>query len=323
MEGNLLTDMDRQTELLREIRIALQNNDFPLAIRCLEEVVVLARERGDTGAEGRHLGNLALTYYRLGNPGMALTHFEQALRCAQRDHDRLTENGLLGNMGNVLRELKRYDEAVDYLNQALLIAQELGDNRGRGIWLSNLALVYDDLHDYDEAITLHGNSIRVARQLQDLPALAARLGNLGNSCVSVSRYEQAIDAYKEALEIYEQLARLPDVAARARAIADLYAEVGRGWLPDERAYQIFGQSLDYYGKAMLLLRDLGDSVGEAQVIRRIGTVLADAGQFDDAAQYLQVAQHMFEALGLNQQAERSRRTLERLITYLERDQNQP
>jgi tetratricopeptide (TPR) repeat protein len=322
MKGNLQTDMDRQTELLREIRIALQNNDYSMAIRSLEEIVLLVRERGDVGAEGRHLGNLALTYYRLGNPVMALTHFEQALHCARQDNDRLTENGLLGNMGNVLRELKQYDDAVDYLNQALLIAQELGDNRGRGIWLSNLALVYDDLHDYQESILLHANSVRVARQIHDLPALAVRLGNLGSSCIAAHQPEQAIEPFKEALQICEQLARLPDVAVRTRALADLYADLGRTWLPEERAYQCFGEALDYYGKAMLLMRELEDHAGEAQVIRRIGNLLVDAGQLEDAAQYLQVAQHMFETLGLNRQAERSRKTLEKLIAYLERDPNQ-
>jgi tetratricopeptide (TPR) repeat protein len=314
--------MDRQIELLREIRFALQNNDYPQAIRSLEEVVALAHERGDVGAEGRHLGNLALTYYRVGNPDMALQHFERALYCAQQDGDRLTQNGLLGNMGNVLRELKRYDEAIRYLDEALIIAQELGDSRGRGIWLSNLGLVYDDLRNYAEAIDLHTNSVKIARQLHDLPALASRLGNLGNSYVAGQQYEEAIEHFKEALEIYEQLGRQPEVALRTGIIGNLYAELGRKLLPAERAYQLFGEALDYYGKAMLYMRQLGDHASEAEVIRSIGNLLVDAGQLEDAAQYLQVAEHMFETLGLNKQAAHSRQTLERLIAFLQQEKGQ-
>jgi tetratricopeptide (TPR) repeat protein len=104
--------MDKQIELLKAVREALQNHDYPRAVTSLEKVVEIAREKGDTGAVGRHLGNLALTHYRLGNPIKALKYFEEALEQARADNDRMTENGLLGNMGNILREVKRYDESL-------------------------------------------------------------------------------------------------------------------------------------------------------------------------------------------------------------------
>ena len=117
--------MDKQIELLRDVRLALQSNDYAGAINSLEKVVELARENGDTGAESRHLGNLALTYYRLGNTKQSLDAFERALVCARQENDRMTENGILGNMGNVLRETKRFDDAIEHLNRALVLAQEL------------------------------------------------------------------------------------------------------------------------------------------------------------------------------------------------------
>lgn len=68
---------------------------------------------------------------------------------------------------------------------------------------------------------------------------------------------------------------------------------------------------------MTLMREVGDQASEAEVIRSIGHVLADAGQLDDAAQYLDVAQQMFDALGLTKQAKHSRTTLKRIIEFLE------
>ena len=97
--------MDKQIELLKAVREALQKNDFDGAIDNLEQVVAIARKSGDSGAVGRHLGNLALTYYRIGNPSKALHHFEEALKEARNNKDRMTENGLLGNMGYILREV--------------------------------------------------------------------------------------------------------------------------------------------------------------------------------------------------------------------------
>lgn len=309
--------MDAQVTYLREIRLALQRGDYAAAITNLEQVVTLARERGDTSAEGRHLGNLALAYYQNDQPEKALISFQAALRCARSEQDRLTENGLLGNMGNILRELGRYDEAATHLNQALGIAQELGDSRGRGIWLSNLGLVYDDLKDFAQAIDLQRSAVKVARHLNDLPALAARLEYLGDALVGDEQFLAALTPMTEALTIQQQLGRLGETAILQHTIADLQAVLGRQATAPDVAHQHFSAALDYYGHAMNRMRSLGETTAEAEIIRAIGQVLAEAGQYDDAKQYLSVAEQMFAALGLNKQAARSRKTLQRLIDFLE------
>jgi len=311
--------MDRQIELLKQVREALQQENFPAAIESLQEIVSVVREHGDIGATGRHLGNLALTYYRIGQPENALQAFQEALDCAREDGDRTTESGLLGNMGNILRELKRHDEALSYLNDALLIAQELGDTRGRGIWLSNMGLVYDELKQWDDAITAHEKSVKIARQLYDQGALALRLGHLGSSFLLQKRYEEGLAPLQESAEAHTQLGQKREASIRWVMLGDGAAELGRDLHPDEKAWDHFRLSLDGYGKAMDLMRDLGNQVSEAETIRKVGLVLADVGQYDDAQQYLAAAQQMFEALGLNQLADHSRRTLERLIAFLEED----
>src|SRR5690349_16377341 len=109
-------------QALQQVRQALQNEDYEQAISGLLQSTELERAMNDPAAEGRHLGNLALIYYRTKLPDLALECFDRALTLARTDNDRLTEDGILGNMGNILRELGRHGEAVDYLNQALLIA---------------------------------------------------------------------------------------------------------------------------------------------------------------------------------------------------------
>lgn len=309
--------MDAQIAYLREIRLALQRSDYAAAISSLEQVVALARDRGDTGAEGRHLGNLALAYYQDDQPAKALQSFQAALRCARNEQDRFTENGLLGNMGNILRELGRYDEAADHLNQALGIAQELGDTRGRGIWLSNLGLVYDDLKDFQQAADLQRSAVKIARQLHDLPALAARLEYLGDALVGDEAIAAALVPMTEALAVQQQLGRDDEVAILQHTVANLQAVLGRQATTPDVAHQHFSAALDHYGHAMSGMRALGDKTSEAEIIRAIGQVLAEAGQYDDAKQYLSVAEQMFDALGLNKQAARSRKTLHRLIDFLE------
>ena len=60
-----MSDSREQIRLLRDVRMALQKDDFPTAIKSLERAAELAGESGDVGMQGRHLGNLALLYYRL------------------------------------------------------------------------------------------------------------------------------------------------------------------------------------------------------------------------------------------------------------------
>ncbi len=297
-----MSDLQEQTHLLRQVRDALQENNYPQAIQSLQAVVTLARERGDIGAAGRHLGNLALTYYRMGKPDKALDYFGQALDCARQDQDRFTEDGLLGNMGNILREVGRYDDALIYLNEALAIAEEIGDNRGRGIWLSNLGLVYDDLRQPAPAIVFHQQAVEVARQLHDLPNLASRLGNLGNSYVAQGDYATALMPFSEAVRLYEQLNRPHEVALRLGIMGNLYAMLGRQQKDAPTAQRYLQQALEAYEKAAHLAKELGDFASQAELLRSIAGVLITSGQANEAGLYLSVAGQLFQALGMTEKA---------------------
>ncbi|NJL94543.1 MAG: hypothetical protein HC915_12885 [Anaerolineae bacterium] len=55
-----MTEANETLELLRQVRLALQGNRYEDAITYLKQTVDLAHKAGDLGAEGRHLGNLAL-----------------------------------------------------------------------------------------------------------------------------------------------------------------------------------------------------------------------------------------------------------------------
>ena len=310
-----MENQQEQTRLLREVRLALQRNDYPVAIKSLEKVVKLAQERGDVGAEGRHLGNLALTYYRLGQPDKALYYFQRALICARKDGDRFTEDGLLGNMGNILREVGRFKEAATYLNQALVIAAEIGDTRGRGIWLSNLGLVHDDLKESDKAIPLHKESVAVARMLNDRSSTASRLGNLGNSHIAVSEYDKALVYFEESVQLYEDLGKVDELALRLGILGNIYAHLGRQLHPAPEARDYFAQALTYYDRTMSIARELHDRLSEAELLRSIGNVLVSAGQIDDAAEYLSVAQQLFEALDQQQKAREVEQVLQKIADY--------
>lgn len=289
--------MNDALQLQRRLRVALQNDDHEAAIACLHEAVELAHRAGDRAAEGRHLGNLALIYNRLGYPEDALKAFEQALMLVRAEGDRVTEDGLLGNMGNILRELGRYAEAEEYLNTALHIAAEIGDVRGRGIWLSNLGLVYDDLGQPERAVEYHSQSIGVARQLRDQRGLAGRLRKLSDSFLAVGNPVEALKCLGEALTIYTAIGDQQEMLAGLVAGAHIHLNLGEQAAAPQTAHIYYQNALDYYRHAQGLARALNDRMTEARLLAASGEVLIVMSNYPEAQAQLRAAHALYSSLG--------------------------
>ncbi|MAS36594.1 MAG: hypothetical protein CL610_21495 [Anaerolineaceae bacterium] len=288
--------MSDAVQLHRRLRVALQNNDHQEAIACLKEAAALARTEGDHAAEGRHLGNLALIYNRLGKPDQALRCFEKALRLVRAEGDRVSEDGLLGNMGNILREQGRYDEAQEYLNAALRIAGEIGDSRGRGIWLSNLGLVYDDLKQSERAIECHSQSITVARQLRDQRGLAARLRKLSDSFLSAGNPTEALKCLGEALTIYTEIGDQQELLAGLMAGAGVHTALAQAAASPGESHLYYHNALEYDRHALVLARAEANHTAEADLLAHVGEVLVKTGRLPDAQDYLRAAHQLYGML---------------------------
>lgn len=313
-----MSDLQEQTQLLRQVRLALQANDFSTAIMSLERVVQLAEIRQDWGAMARHMGNLALTYYRSGDTVKSIENFMKAITCARKDDDRLTENGLLGNVGNVLREIGHYEEAIKHLNQALLIAQEIGDMRGRGIWLSNLGLVYDDMRDPQTASDYHAQSVEIARSLHDQAQIASRLGNLGNSLMLSGEVAQALTCFKESATLFLSMGKKQEGALRLGILGNIYAQLGRNASPDKSAFGHFANALESYQHSVTIAHELQDYISEAELLQSMAGVLVEIGKYEDALAYLQACAWLFMRCNLPEKAQRASTMHQELERYLQK-----
>ncbi len=290
--------MTDAVQLLRQLRVALQHDDHEAAIAFLQEAAALARTNGDKAAEGRHLGNLALIYNRLGRPDDALRCFEQALVLVRADGDRVTEDGLLGNMGNILRELKRYDDAQTYLNAALHIADEIGDVRGRGIWLSNLGLVYDDLKQPERAIEYHSLSIVVARQLHDQRGLASRLRKLSDSFLAAGNPSEALKCLGEALTLYTELGDQQEMLSGLVAGANIHNALATAARTPEESRLFYQNAFEYDRHALALARAQANRFAEAELLARSGEALFHLGDLAGAREHLQAAHTLYGLLNM-------------------------
>jgi tetratricopeptide (TPR) repeat protein len=289
-----------QAQLLRQVRAALKQEDYPRAIQALGQAISLAQKESDHGAVARHEGNLASIYYRQGQPDEALHHFEIALEHARLDDDRSLEAGLLGNAGSLLREVGRYDEAAACLKLALEFATEIGDERGRGIWLGTLGLVCDDQKQFDMAVHHHTESIIVARKLRDLRGLAGRLGNLAQAYIAKGEYPTALIHLQEAIMIHRDLNDKPLLAARLMLIGNLYTQLGQRTATRSGKAYVYHRALEHYRECLSTAYDAGDNALQADALRIMGGIFLEMGDNDQAINHLDMAYQVFERMGLRE-----------------------
>ncbi len=292
--------MNDVLQLQHRLRIALQTENYPEAIECLQQAAALAHAEGDLSGAGRHIGNLALIYYRLKQPDEALTAFDQALALVRTVGDRILEDGLLGNMGNVLRESGQYDQAILYLNQALLIAQEIGDVRGRGIWLSNLGLVYDDLGQPATAVDYHREAVQVARQLQDQRGLALRLNKLGQSYRAAGQYPAALTQLAESLTIYGDLGETAEILETLLALAYSHQQCSQSIPQPAEAQSHSRRAYDYFSQVLVYLRQGPPDPLQAEVLANLGTEAGNLGNYEQAIRWYTAAGQLYNRLGLTE-----------------------
>ncbi|MEW6735401.1 MAG: tetratricopeptide repeat protein [Acidobacteriota bacterium] len=206
----------------KDVRAAGLCNDYPDAgtwviglrlhtreeMRWLEAALTAARKLGRRDAEGRHLGNLGLAYWSLGEYREAIKYYEQALIVSHEIGDKRAEGGILGNLGLAYWSLGEYHKAIEYYEQHLTIAREIGDRMGEGNALTNLGNAYADLGDTHKTINYYEQALVIDREIGDRRGEGIDLGNLGNRYSELGDPQKAIDYYQQSLAIKREIGDL-------------------------------------------------------------------------------------------------------------------
>jgi len=210
-------------------------------IAWLDAALAAARQLGDRGGEGNHLGNLGVAYAALGEPRRAIECHEQALAISREIGDRRGEGQDLGNLGLAYAALGETRRAIEYYEQRLAIAREIGDRRGEGAALGNLGNAYADLGEPRRAIEYYEQALAISREIGDRRGEGNTLGNLGIAYAVLGEPRRAIEYYEQHLAIAREIG---DRAGEARASWNLgaqYAKAGKL----ARAVELMQVCVDY------------------------------------------------------------------------------
>jgi tetratricopeptide (TPR) repeat protein len=193
-----------------------------------------ATQGPEHASTGSALGNLAMTYEKLGRDGDALPLFKRAVQIAE---------ATLGS-----RHV--------YTARAIV----------------NLADAYRRLGQAEEALPLHERAMAIleAEREPGHPDIAAGLGNLATIYLSLGRIKEALPLYKRAQQLTEAALgpKHPTTAIQLSNLAATYRQLGRpaDALPlSKRALQIvqtvFGQDHDSTGAQLVELAETYHALG--------------------------------------------------------------
>jgi tetratricopeptide (TPR) repeat protein/transcriptional regulator with XRE-family HTH domain len=267
----------------------LLTDDYPAAVRDLEEALGITRDLGSQLGQANVLSNLGVAQLMSGDWPGAARDLREAARLYRSLGDRRGRANALLHLGMGLRVTGDYPGAEQVLEEALSTFRVLGNRTGQANTLCNLGDMRQLTGDYPGAARDLEEALSIFRDLDSRGGQANTLCNLGDIRRLTGDYPGAARDLEEAL-------------SRQRDIGDRLGEANSlrslGML--RRATGDYPSALRDLEEALGIYRDIGLRLGEAEVLNEIGTLNKDSGNLGQATschqQALDLARQVSSAL---------------------------
>lgn len=239
---------------------------------------------------GQILGNIGVTYWRLGEFQRALEYHERALVPARDTGDLAGECRALNNAAMAYIRLGQLSKALDHQLIVLDLTRRLGDRQREATASTNIAVTYDHLGRYADALSHHKHSYAIARELGDRTLETIALGNSATIFTRLGRFDEAFDHYEKALAIDRELG---DRSSEQIDLCNMGVTLRRIGRHDE--------ALEHYERSLAMAREFGLRNGEREALANLGYLFLVLGRYDEAheryAESLAIAQEMGHRIG--------------------------
>lgn len=299
---------------------------FDQARETYAHAVELARSAGNDELEQRAYGGLGVSYSMLNQPVESLNYLMLALDMARESGDAMHEAQWLASIGESLWKFDQAGDAIKAIHQAIAAARAADDLDLQAGMLSLLGTIHESEGQSGQArqylthaLSLYRELDRPEEEIQTLSALGVLAMDDDLPAEAIRYYDEALQLAAEtnqrvaAVRIYGRLARLSqrqgdeEAAIEALEQAASLAES----IPNQRA--LFGQALqhlavaqdmagmpvamDTYEEALDVVREVGDTYGEAMMLTNIGARLMSLNKTQDATVILNHAIQLASGLG--------------------------
>lgn len=333
-------------------RVWRRKGDLKLALEYLERGHELFRSANDGRGIAGSLDDIGKTLQMLGRYDEAHAKITEALARRGKRGDKRAIATSLSRLGDVQQDRGKYESALNCHKEALELRKLTGDRWGQIVSQNNLAALAFELGSLADARAGWLAALPEAESIGALPLAALILTNLGEVALVDGKLDEARSRLDNALEIIEDiedrgleseccrhlatLERLQGHPQGARELAERALEVAkRAGLREKeaQAYLTLGEVLSSslydadgdmtasdgtvdasvaYGKAIEVLRAIGNDAALGKALLAYGRYKAETGQLAAGKDMLRDAIAVFAKLGLARPADDAKQLLSTL-----------
>ncbi len=257
-------------------------DSLQIALDSLQVTIISAREASDSLAIPilmQQRGALAnqLSFMQLDTHApLTVSYGNIALESAIAAGDTMLAAQAHLNIGSGYLKLEDYRNAAEHFHEALGIYTRQDDRYGQCLSLNFLGVIFRELENFPKSEDYFRRSLEAAGE--DKRIRIRIYTNLGNLYLKQKFFDEAVRSFEEAYYLSEELGMpLEAVNSRIR-IAAVYHESGEL----NRAYSAY---------RLILQQD--DVPQKADILNRIGKVLMDRKDYDQALEYLNKSQESY------------------------------
>ncbi|MCP4344237.1 MAG: tetratricopeptide repeat protein [Desulfobacterales bacterium] len=271
--------------LFEEGNKAFKKGDNQTSISIWKKGLGIAQEIDKQNYIGLFLGNIGLAYLNSGDKKESVVYFEKALNQYEKVQNTYGVTEMLKLLWGTNLKLEQYQNALKYLTKSVQLAQKQNDPIAEADALNDLSGVYGYLGQFRSALDSLNKSLAIYKEFGNREAEGRALGNIGWAYMKLCEYKKAIHYLEEALRIQSEEGDLHGKIADMMNIAISYKELGE------------------YNKALKLLKDSLDIIKEddnpryGEILCYIGKTYSDAGDYQNAENYLQQALKIHKDIG--------------------------
>ena len=170
-----------------------------------EQVVHLARERGEAGLEIANINLLAAYLVEKGQARRALPHLQRGLEIAESSDDWPWQLTMLNQLGYAYYDLQALDAALNAYEGALKRTRQLQDKAASGQVYGRLSAVLAENGQLSEAITAAQQALALGQELGDALLIGEQQIMLAFTYNDLGDAEQAQAYCRQAVETYRGL----------------------------------------------------------------------------------------------------------------------
>ncbi|MGH3716444.1 MAG: tetratricopeptide repeat protein, partial [Micromonosporaceae bacterium] len=220
-----------EAALLRGLgQVALYQDRYPDALRCLQQAATLFRELGDEPGLAMASCGLGACARIRGRHTEALDRYRRALRVFVASGDRHREAYARFAIGGALMAQRRYDEADAELRNALRLAETYGDSHRHAHVVERLAQLHWQRGDLDQAMAGLQDALARFTEIGDRQGEAYALQSIGSLHAVRGQSAEAAGLLARALATYRRLGDRRAEASASLRLGELHRAHGR---PDE------------------------------------------------------------------------------------------